>query len=83
MGLVAMQQDWVLSLLRQCADANIPFFFKQWGGVLKSRTGRLLNDRTYDNFPMIVRAGIPDRSSRGEISQSFKGPVFVDPSTQS
>ena len=67
-GARAMQRDWVLSLLRQCEDANVPFFFKQWGGVLKSRTGRLLNDRTYDHFPMIVRAAIPDRKTRGEIS---------------
>ena len=29
----------------------MPFFFKQWGGVQKSRAGRLLEGRTYDEFP--------------------------------
>ena len=32
-----MQIDWVLSIKEQCRSANIPFFFKQWGGVQKKR----------------------------------------------
>jgi protein gp37 len=42
---------WVRSVRRQCRDANVPFFFKQWGGVHKSRNGRRLDGRTYDEFP--------------------------------
>jgi protein gp37 len=50
-GARPMREDWVLSIRDQCQEANVPFFFKQWGGVRKSRTGRLLEGRTYDEFP--------------------------------
>ncbi len=46
-----MQPRWVESIHRQCADAGVPFFFKQWGGVRKDRTGRELHGRTYDEMP--------------------------------
>jgi protein gp37 len=50
-GARPMQADWVRSILRQCRRANVPFFFKQWGGVRKDLTGRKLNGRTYDEMP--------------------------------
>ena len=50
-----MQADWVTSIQQQCRAAGVPFFFKQWGGVRKQLTGRLLNGRTYDEFPSNVR----------------------------
>jgi len=46
-----MQEDWVLSILKQCRKHSIPFFFKQWGGVRKHQTGRELRGRTYDEQP--------------------------------
>lgn len=46
--------DWVRSLRDQCAAAHVPFFFKQWGGVRKSRTGRLLDGRTHDAKPNVA-----------------------------
>jgi protein gp37 len=46
-----MQKSWVRSVHRQCREQNVPFFFKQWGGVQKSKTGRKLDGRTYDEFP--------------------------------
>lgn len=46
-----MQIEWVLSIKEQCEFAGIPFFFKQWGGVQKSKNGRELNNRTYDEIP--------------------------------
>ena len=46
-----MKKEWVLSILRQCRSQNVPFFFKQWGGVQKHQTGRRLNGRTYDEHP--------------------------------
>jgi len=49
-----MKQEWVQSILRQCRDANVAFFFKQWGGVRKDLTGRLLHGRTYDEMPMMA-----------------------------
>lgn len=46
-----MQIEWILSIKEQCEFAGIPFFFKQWGGVQKSKNGRELNNRTYDEIP--------------------------------
>lgn len=50
-GARPMQPDWVRNIRRQCRHAKVPFFFKQWGGVRKSEAGRLLDGRTYDEFP--------------------------------
>lgn len=46
-----MTEDWVLEIMDQCKKSNVAFFFKQWGGTNKKRTGRLLNGRTYDEMP--------------------------------
>ena len=50
-GARAMEEEWVLNIRDQCRVAQVPFFFKQWGGVHKSRNGRMLDGRTYDEFP--------------------------------
>lgn len=50
-GARPMERAWVRDLRRQCRDAQVPFFFKQWGGVQKSKAGRLLDGRTYDEMP--------------------------------
>lgn len=50
-GARPMSEAWVLAIKRQCRAANVPFFFKQWGGVHKSEAGRLLRGRTYDEMP--------------------------------
>ena len=46
-----MQKEWVEQTRDQCLKKNVAFFFKQWGGVRKSMTGRLLNGRTWDEMP--------------------------------
>jgi protein gp37 len=46
-----MDADWVLDIMDQCNAANVAFFFKQWGGTNKKKTGRLLNGKTYDEMP--------------------------------
>ena len=53
-GARPMEKDWVQSIRRQCRQPRIPFFFKQWGGVRKDLTGRLLNGRTYDGMPRVA-----------------------------
>jgi protein gp37 len=64
-GARAMKASWVESVRTQCRAASVPFFFKQWGGVNKSKTGRLLNGRTYDNFPQSdSQVAVPDRQTR-------------------
>src|SRR5262249_13831140 len=50
-GARLMQADWVTSIRDQCADAEVAFFFKQWGGVRKGRSGRELEGRTHDAMP--------------------------------
>jgi len=50
-GARPLQESWVLEIRDQCRAANVPFFFKQWGGKQKSRTGRELEGRTYDEKP--------------------------------
>jgi protein gp37 len=51
-GARPLQKEWVLSIRNQCWQARVPFFFKQWGGVHKSRNGRKLGGRTYDQMPV-------------------------------
>ena len=49
-----MEQSWVLDIRDQCRAAGVAFFFKQWGGVFKSRTGRELDGRTWNEMPARV-----------------------------
>jgi protein gp37 len=46
-----MQKAWVTSLRDQCLGRGTAFFFKQWGGVRKNKTGRNLDGRTWDDYP--------------------------------
>jgi protein gp37 len=55
-----MQKVWVTSIREQCAVAGVPFFFKQWGGFHKSKAGRLLDGRTHDAFPTVLRSPVSD-----------------------
>ena len=51
-GARPMNASWVASVQEQCVFNGVPFFFKQWGGRNKSKLGRLLNGRTYDEMPV-------------------------------
>ena len=46
-----MDELWVTDIRDQCLRAGVPFFFKQWGGVRKKDTGRVLEGRTWDEMP--------------------------------
>ncbi len=59
-----MKPEWVRDLRDQCEGAGANFFFKQWGGVRKSETGRLLDGRTYDDMPEQMRNAVPARPQR-------------------
>ena len=54
-GARPMKEEWVLSIREQCQAANVPFFFKQWGGVRKKEAGRRLRGRTHDDFPARIQ----------------------------
>jgi len=49
-----MNKSWVTDIRDQCLRANVPFFFKQWGGFNKKKTGRLLDGRVCDEMPAIA-----------------------------
>ncbi len=49
-GARPMDERWTLAIRDQCLDAAVPFFFKQWGGVNKKKTGRVLEGRTWDEM---------------------------------
>ena len=58
-GARPLEREWVVNIRDQCLKAKVPFFFKQWGGVQKKKTGRLLDGRTWDQMPVdinLVRA---------------------------
>ena len=55
-GARPMREDWVLQIKEKCETEEVPFFFKQWGGVNKKKTGRILQDKTWDNYPEAVSA---------------------------
>lgn len=57
-----IQRKWVVDIRRQCRQAGVPFFFKQWGGVNKKKTGRELDGRTYDEMPDKLEDGVSRQS---------------------
>ena len=50
-GARPMEADWVRDIRDNCLESNVPFFFKQWGGVFKKTTGRMLDHRIWDQMP--------------------------------
>lgn len=63
-GARPMEEAWVDAILKACRKQKVAFFFKQWGGVHKSTTGRALHGRTYDEMPPQPPREIPARKSR-------------------
>jgi protein gp37 len=53
-GARPMQVEWVRQIRDRCLTHDVPFFFKQWGGVNKKTTGRLLDGRTWDQMPIVT-----------------------------
>jgi len=53
-GARPIQESWVLDIRDQCLDANIPFFFKQWGGTNKKKSGRELDGKIWDELPILA-----------------------------
>jgi protein gp37 len=50
-GARPIDKSWVIGIRERCKRAGVAFFFKQWGGVQKSKTGRTLEGRTWDEMP--------------------------------
>lgn len=56
-GARPIHPAWVRSIRDACVDNRVPFFFKQWGGQIKKRNGRVLDGRTWDQMPAASGAG--------------------------
>ena len=52
-GARPIEADWIRDIRDNCTQASVPFFFKQWGGAIKKRTGRILDGRTWDEMPRL------------------------------
>lgn len=50
-----IKEEWVVAIRDQCLQDGVAFFFKQWGGVHKKETGRVLEGRTWDGMPDRLR----------------------------
>ena len=57
-GARPIEKQWVTGIRDQCVDADVPFFFKQWGGFNKKKAGRLLDGRTWEEMPAPVAANV-------------------------
>jgi protein gp37 len=58
-GARPMNAEWVRDIKNQCLDAEVPFFFKQWGGVQKKKNGRELDGETWDELPKTAKDSAP------------------------
>jgi protein gp37 len=63
-GARPMNAAWVRSIRAQCEKSRVPFFFKQWGGVCKSKTGRMLDNQTFDEMPQRLLSPMLPKSTR-------------------
>jgi protein gp37 len=66
-----MEATWVRQIRSQCEDQGVAFFFKQWGGVQKSRNGRELDGRTWDQMPVVLPEREPE-SGANRISRRIR-----------
>lgn len=55
-GARPMAEKWVVDIRNQCQASDVPFFFKQWGGVRKKEAGRELKGRTWNQMPALAAA---------------------------
>lgn len=68
-GARPMEATWARQIRDRCVRYEVPFFFKQWGGVQKSRSGRILDGKTWDEFPITI----PNERVVGEKERSLAG----------
>jgi protein gp37 len=81
-GARPMQREWVVNIQSQCIKANVPFFFKQWGGVRKNASGRELDGRTHDEYPLPMRNQMPSPDERKRLGAEFAGAWPTSPAAK-
>lgn len=55
-GARPLKSEWIEEIFEQCESQDVRFFFKQWGGLNKKRTGRQFRGRTWDEMPELAVA---------------------------
>lgn len=50
-GSRIVKKEWIIDIKKKCKKNKVPFFFKQWGGINKKKSGRLLNGKEYNQYP--------------------------------
>lgn len=69
-GARPMHPEWVRAIRDRCRAADVPFFFKQWGGTRKGKAGRVLDGRTHDEKPpRVVRPAPADVQRKAMLEQ--------------
>lgn len=53
-GYRPMHRQWARQVQHQCLISDVPFFFKQWGGITGKANGRLFDGREWDEKPVLV-----------------------------
>ncbi|QNI33309.1 phage Gp37/Gp68 family protein [Alloacidobacterium dinghuense] len=76
-GARPLLADWVRNIQEQCKNQQVAFFFKQWGGRNKKKAGRLLDGRTFDEFPRVVKNKPPHSMVRHEHIQNLEARSLV------
>jgi protein gp37 len=77
-GCRPMKAEWALSVRDQCQQANVPFFFKQWGGYPKKKYGRTLEGKLYDEFPQAdTNPDIMPRKERLALAESIEAELLT------
>lgn len=77
-GARLIEAEWVRNIKRQCKQAHVKFFFKQWGGVRKGKTGRELDGRTHDEIPIRLVASVPSKELRMALHAEVQLRKFVE-----
>lgn len=71
LGARPMKPEWVRSIRDQCLHAKVPFFFKQWGGFHKKKTGRILDGCTHDDAPPRSSYAMPPRGEQYQMANAI------------
>lgn len=49
-----VKEEWVIDIKNQCTQANVAFYFKQWGGTNKKKAGKMLEGKVFNEMPVII-----------------------------
>lgn len=70
-GARPMRVEWVRQVRDRCLALGVPFFFKQWGGVNKHRTGRNLDGRIWNQMPGCIHPPSPKRKQHARLVTDY------------